>query len=425
MRVDDLVGKGLTPFFSIIVPASGAKSQAAPATVPLINNDDIKNKIYSLKVEEKEGQGMTVMLSIMDDTGRINKKYSYGVKTQVTWGLRQSAGLSIDSLIRPKIAAVKEIKGSMIRGPVDCHMMNYSVAGQDGIAIASLTFRAGNQAGFTPQTRIFTGMTAGYAISLVALDLGFIPEIAFPDSGEVLTQRNALRQNNESSMSFLRRMAFKYNCKLTFQTDPPKMYFIAWERDKEINYPESRGLEGVVHKLDYGSINSTIMSFSIDMNSGPNNGSTISIVTGPDGTSQATFSPSPTESTEIWEIDQDKIKAALKARKFKDQAALVAEIQSAGFQDLDKLKKLYFTKRTTTTAPEGSGYTCKAKIIPNPLMQVGDRVFLGSEASLIPPQFKSRFKNATTPDDRTLWRITSITQTIDASNYAFEIEMAR
>lgn len=425
MKIKDLIANGLTPYFSITVPASGAKSQAAPPAIPLINNSDIKGKIYSLKIEEKEGQPPSINLSVLDDTGRINKKYSYGVKADVEWGLKKSTGLTIDNLIKPRPPTIQEIRGNFKRGPLRCYMMNYSVSGQDGIAIASLTMRAGNQAGYTPKTRSFVGMTPRSAIALVSLELGFTPTILFEGMNEPLTIRNAIRQSDEGGMAFIRRMAFKYNCKLVTQSDPAKLYFVGWDRDKEIEYAEERGLTGVAHVLDYGSVDSTIMSFSIDQNSGANNGSTISIVTGPDGQSHASFSPSPQESTEIWELDQGKIKAALSKGGFKDKAALVAEIQSAGFQDLDRLKKLYFTKRVATTAPEGNGYTCKAKIVPNPDMQVGDRVFLGSQASLIPPQFKSRFKSGITPDPKTLWRITSMTQTIDASNYSFEIEMAR
>lgn len=435
MKILDLVGKGLTPYFKLTVPAA-VTSQAAPPAIPLISNDDIISKVYSFKVEEKEGQPAMVNLSVIDDTGRLNKKYSYGVKIEAEWGLKQNSSSFVTRYTSPKSKSLDEITGQYRRGPVLCHLSNYSVSGSDGIAVATLTMRMGLQAGYSAKTRNFVGNTPRLVITQLAAELGFFPVIKFDGADTLLTPRSTLRQSNETSFAFLRKLAFKYNCKMVVQSDPSILYFVSWDRNREIDYADARGLSGQVHVLDYGSQESTIISFSIDMQSGSNSGSTISIVTGADGQSHASFSPSSTESTEIWELDPDKIKAALKSKSIKDQAALVAEIQSAGFQDLDRLKKLYFTKRVATTAPEGNGYTAKAKIIPNPDMQVGDMVFLGSKASLIPPQFKSRYKKESVfangipivfgeADPKTLWRITSITQTIDGSNYSFEIEMAR
>lgn len=317
-------------------------------------------------------------------------------------------------------------------------MMNYSVSGSDGIAVASLVMRGGLQGGYAQRSRLFTGVSMTYVIQLLAQEMGFSTIINFPEMSDQLTARGAVRQSNETNFAFLRRMSFKFNCKFVAQTDPMTIFFVAWERDPELNYIEIRDQTGTatnssVWALDYGSSESTIISFSIDQNSGPNNGSTISLVT-VDGQTHASFSPSPEESTTIWELDSGKIKAAIKNKSLKDQLALVGEVESAGFKDLDRLKLLYFRKRTATTAPEGGGYTAKLKIVPNPDMQVGDRIFLGSKASLIPPQFKSRFSSDPvlgpipkpgTPNPRTLWRITSISQGIDASDYSFEIEAAR
>ena len=434
MKIKELIGRGMTPYFKVTVPDNTMKNQKAAPAIPLISNSDIRNKVYSLKIEEKEGCPPTINLTLLDDTGRINKKYSHGVKCNVEWGLKQGSLDVFQRLSKPSSKAISEIRGNYRRGPVLCHMMNYSVSGSDGIAVASLSMRGGLQGGYAPRTRLFSGVTMSYAIKLLAVEMGMQAVINFPGMDDALTNRSALRQSNETNFSFLRRMSFKFNCKFVTQTDPMTLYFVAWDRDQEINYAENRGFTGNVWALDYGSSERTIMSFSIDQNSGANNGSTISIVTAADGTSHASFSPSAEESTTIWELDSGKIKAALKARKFSDQMALIGEIESAGYDDLDRLKKLYFTKRTATTAPEGGGYTAKMKIVPNPDMQVGDRIFLGSKSSLIPPQFKSRFSTEPifspvpkpgVPNLRTLWRITSIEQSIDASDYTFEIEAAR
>lgn len=431
MKIRDLVGRGLTPYFKIFVPKPTAKNQKAPPAIPLISSADIRNKIYSLKVEDKEGCPPMVTLTLMDDTGRFNKRFSHGIKFSVEWGLKQGSAEIFSRLTKPQSKTVSEIRGTYRRGPMPCSVINYSVSGADGIAMSSLTLRAGDRAGYTRRTRRFES-SPKTIIQTLAQELGFSSVVDFPEMGTILTGRNSIMQNNESNYSFLRRLSYKFNCKFVTQSDPMTLYFVAWARDPEIDYAEAReGVSGKVWLLDYGSAESTIISFSIEANSGSTNGSTISLVE-VDGQTHASFSPSPTESTTIWELDTEKIK---KAAGGPDGAALLGEVLAAGSEDLDRLKLLYFKKKTSTTAPEtGGGYTAKMKIVPNPDMQAGDRIFLGSKASLIPPQFKSRFKTEPVfspiakpgiPDPKTLWRITSISQAIDSSNYSFDIEAAR
>jgi len=433
MKIAELTGKGVTPFFSITVPPPNATSKTSPATNKLFDDSDLQGKINSFQVEEAEGSPATMTLSLLDDTGRVNKKYTYGFNVIAEWGLKQNRQSFLPSFLTK--ADPKAIKGDF-RRQVKGHFLNYSPAGADGIVISSISMRAADVGGYNKVRKLYQTGTPFDIIKLTASAMGLKSLIDFEGMHTQITKKTFVVQNYESNWAFLRRLAFKYECKLVMQGDT--VFFVSWGKQYDAKYAVIRGAEGVFHKLDYGTQDGGIISFSFDANSNSTNGSTISIVTGPDGTSQTAFSPSPTENVEIWELDPNKIKAALKKGTIKDKMKLLAEVESAGFQDLDRLKKLYFTPRKTTTAPEGYGFTGKLKILPNPNIIVGDYCFIGSPNSLIPPQFKSREKSGAVgfaasvlapkpvePDNRTLWRVTKCKTVIDASNYTMDLEVSR
>lgn len=432
MKIDELTGRGVTPFFSITVPAPSSPKSATP-TNKLFNDSDLQTKVSSFSVEEAENSPPSVVLSLMDDTGRINKQYTYGFNVAIEWGLKQSAYNFLPSFLKRSDKNV--IRGDY-RRRINAHFLNYSPSGADGIVISSISMRGSVIGGFNQVRKVFQKEKPVDVIADAIQQMQMKAVIDFPSMNIPLTKKNFLVQNYESYWAFLRRMAYKYECKLVMQGDT--VFFVAWEKQHDISYAEIRGAEGVYHKLDYGTMDGGIISFSFDANSNSTNGSTISIVTGPDGKSQTAFSPSPVENVQIWELDPKKIQAALRRGSIRDKTKLLAEIESAGIDDLDRLKELYFSPRKTTTAPEGYGYTGKLKILPNPNIIVGDFIFIGSERSLIPPQFKSRNKpNAVgfTPsildakkpeiEDRTLWRVTKSKTMINASEYSMEIEVAR
>ena len=433
MKINELTGRGVTPFFSITVPPPTAKTKSATPTDKLFDDSDLQSKVSSFTVEEAENSPPSVTLTLLDDTGRINKKYTYGFNVEIEWGLKQNTQSFIPSFLeRPDPNAIK----GDYRRKIRAHFLNYSPSGADGIVLSSITMRGAQIGGYNQVRKVFQKEKPRDVIAAAIAQMKMNAVIDFPGMGIPLNKKNFIVQNYESYWAFLRRMAFKYECKLVMQGDT--VFFVSWEKQYDVTYAEIRGAEGVYHKLDYGTIDGGIISFSFDANSNSTNGSTISIVTGPDGKSQTAFSPSPTENVEIWELDSDKIKAALRKGTIKDKMKLLAEVESAGFEDLDRFKELYFTPRKTTTAPEGYGYTGKLKILPNPNIVVGDYLFIGSERSLIPPQFKSREKSATvgfaasvlTPkppevEKRTLWRITKAKTVIDAGAYEMDLEVAR
>ena len=441
MRVEDLVGRGLTPYFSITVPAPTANKTTDKPSQPLFSSDEMQSKTMALKVSEAEGQPTMVDLTVLDDTGRLNKRYTYGFAVNVEWGIKQSKNNLLNSLMKRQTAKLNEIKGMRKRGPLACHFVNYAPSLADGLVRSTISMRAGAFGGYIQQRKVYSKETPAQIIKAMAAELKYDTVIDFPDMDVPLQKESAIAQNNETRWQFLRRLAFRFNCKLVMQSDPSIIYFISWAKQYDINYAAARGISApgeatLIHYLDYGTEDGRIISGSFEQNMNSPNGSTVVFVTGPDGKTHANFQSSPTESVTVWEINSENIKKALSKGSIKDKGALLKDILATPIEDIDKfIKAGYITPRQTTTAPEGFGYTGKLKIIPNPDMQVGDMVFIGSKASIIPGQFKTRYKSvpgfisgALTPpiiDKGTLWRITSISQVIDASNYTFDIEVAR
>lgn len=448
MKVSDLVGRGLTPYFKLTVPAplGPLQSVTTKPNTTLFSSDEIQSKTSSLKITEKEGSPTMIDLTVLDDTGRLNKRYTYGLQVNVEWGLKQSKNNLLQSLMKKETAKLNEIKGMRKRGPIPCHFMNYAPSLGDGIIRSVITMRAGRFGGYIEKRKVYSNETPAQIIKEQAEALKHDVVIDFPEMDTPLTSESAIAQNYETRWQFLRRLSFRFNCKLVMQSDPPTIYFVAWQKQWDINYASARGIstsllggagsENLVHYLDYGTDDGRIISGSFEQNMNSPNGSTVVMVTGPDGVTHANFQASKTEEVTVWEVNSENIKKALSKGNFKDKTALMSEVLSTPVEDLQKfIDKGYITPRKTTTAPEGSGYTGKFKIVPNPDMQVGDYIFIGSNASLIPGQFKSRYKkkpgfiegalSAPIIEKRTLWRITAINQTIDATNYSFEIEVAR
>jgi hypothetical protein len=123
----------------------------------------------------------------------------------------------------------------------------------------------------------------------------------------------------------------------------------------------------------------------------------------------------------VYELNEEAIKRELRGRGAEARAALLRRILESKFADFEsQFIQQFFTRRKQGTAPEGYGYTGSWNVVPNPLYQAGDLMFLGpkrSVDSLIPDQFRTRQSALRV----TLWRLTEVTSVIDASGYKMTV----
>jgi len=270
MKIEELIGHGVTPFFEITVPPPKAKNQNVQPSVPLISNADIQGKIFSLKVTDKEGSPSMVDLTLLDDSGRINKKYSYGFQVQIEWGLKQSGNNVISSFL-DSIKNKNVIKGTRKRGPMLCHFLNYAPSGADGIVQSTISMRAGVVGGYNQVRKTYYKETPNQIIHDIAtkFNLGGGKYKAFVDFDEMdipLTKKTAITQGYESNWAFLRKLSYQFQCKLFMQSDPAIIYFIGWPKQYDVKSPLNRNLTGLYHQLDYGTVNGGLANdLSVDL----------------------------------------------------------------------------------------------------------------------------------------------------------------
>jgi hypothetical protein len=407
--ISQITGQNIVPYFIV----SGLNTLGSGFT-----EQDWMTRIKSFKVTEKEREFLTGELDVVDDTGLVNKLFRYGFPVDLEWGLKKVP--TITQLFSD------EIDGSYRRF-AKCSVVNAPYTMAEGIGTLAVTFRLARGGVSLPRIATYRSGTVEQVIRQVAARIQADVYINFAQSSEALSNKNFIVQNNITDIAFLRFLAFKYNIKIAYQTsnkDTTKIaliYFVDWDAQDGQNYAENRGLKGVFHYFDYGTAESNIIGGSIDGNAFSPNGSSLVPITTPDGKIQVQFKPSPTESTETWELNPDAVRAELQKRGLSDQTALMQEILSAGEAEfLNKLRKQYFKKIIQTTAPEGYGFTAKLNVVFNPNYQIGDLVVLGSESSPIPPQYKTRKGN-----NRTLWRITELESKIDGGGYSMSVGLGR
>ncbi|TGL39625.1 hypothetical protein EHQ53_13975 [Leptospira langatensis] len=407
--ISQITGADIVPYFKV----SGLTSGGTP-----FKESDWMTRIQSFKVSEKEREALVGELEVVDDTGLVNKLFRYGFPVDLEWGIKNVPTLT--DLFS------NEIDGSYKRF-AKCSVVNTSYNMSEGIGRLTVSFRLLRGTTSLPRIATYKSGTVEQVIRQAANRIQADVFIDFEKSSEALSNKNYLVQNNITDIAFLRYIAFKYNIKIAYQTsnkDSTKLaivYFVDWDKQDGQNYAENRGLKGVMHYFDYATAEANIIGGNIDGNAFSPNGSSLVPITTPDGKIQVQFKPSATESTETWELNPDAVRAELQKRGLSDQTALMQEILSAGEQEfLDKLRQQYFKKVIQTTAPEGYGFTAKLDVVFNPNFQIGDLVFMGSEKSPIPPQFKSKKGN-----NRTLWRITELESKISGGGYSMSVGLGR
>lgn len=408
--VSEIVGSGIVPYFKF----SHNNLDFTDA--------DLNERVMSFNISEKEREFLTGSITVIDDMGIANKILSRNQPITVEWGLKKIPIFTTNF--------IQEIHGNYQRGPITCMITSSTASLKDGQCYFNASFRIGSADGAKNKQRVFNSGTVRQVITQLATEMQASVYIDFNQADFFLTDKYKLFQNQESNLKFLYDLAAKYNVKMYVQEDPKtiatimKIFIVDYNRQVLVNNAQQRGFTGLYHYLDYATKEANIIDAELSSNNNTIGGSSISYQRTPTGQLQAVVTASDTETVEVWELSPAKIRAALVGKPFAEQAKLTQEIVSSSsifdFTKTDGYRQKYFIKKTTTTAPEGPGLNVNATLVPNPNYNIGDLVFFGSPASPIPPQFKSRDGNL-----KTLFRFTSIDQTIDSGGYSMKAELSR
>lgn len=382
--------------------------------------------IQSFSISEKQNEVATGSIGIVDNTGAYDTLIKVSVLFDIKWGFRipPTPMFSFGS---------SEINGIYERRML-MQMASKSISCSDGLVNYNFQLKGGQ----LPQNKnkVYSFGTVRESIIDTCKSMGFRPDqviIDFPDSSKKLSASNQLSKVNTTDLGFLTKtVAVKYNLAIfiisTNLIGDSKIYIISQDLVDTYNLAKERNLKGEYHFFEFGTDNGNCLSIDFDCN---NNGGQAfgdgSQVIVDDKGNVMVSEVNPNGKTIIYKLNQVQIDLAMKkAGSFTEKSQLVASILNSDFEtDWKRLRdeEHYFIKTEQALQDvSGSGWTAKAKVIPNPLYQLGDKVVIAPDTknTYIPPYFKS--KKVGNKYSGT-WQITGINQTIDSDGYSMDLEL--
>jgi hypothetical protein len=383
-----------------------------------------------ISITEKEREAPTASITLIDNTGTFDVLLNrYSSLFLVEYGLRIKPNPFIN--ISPL-----EVNGELKRVMI-FSLINKSVSCSDGLVTYSFGLKGTSEGQNKDKT--YTSGTIKNAILETCKDMGIEEKniiIDFPEMETRLSNRNQLTRVGKTNIRFIYEIASKYNVLVyynsNFERNPLKIYIISFGNILKYDLPRERGLEGNYHYFDYGSSESNCISIDFDCNNGAGQtfGSGSQVTVDPkSGAVRVEELSTGTDQVTTYVLNTEKIKSEVRGQPVGAAARRVAQIISSDFDtDWESLKREYFIKKNTSTVSSstGQGYTAKCDVVPNPMYQIGDTVFLSPEPeySLIPPTFQSKEpENGGSP--KGLWRISAIEQTISSDGYDMNVEISR
>jgi hypothetical protein len=224
-----------------------------------------------------------------------------------------------------------------------------------------------------------------------------------------------LRQDYESNMRFLQRMAIEWRAlfKIGFsKSGQPVGMFIDPDKIGEtalFNELITGGI-GDTHRLEWRSGAKNVLSYTWKHNIGESGAGDNVRITLVNGNYTFIRSVAKDEKVTDWVFDPKLLRDdfARQGKSIPAQAALLNTIIQA--KDFEEVKK-YFRPYTSSTAPQGAGYTVNVKTMGNVLFCPPNRVTFGDG-------FPGRLKQY----NRTFY-MRKVTHTIDQTGYKCDCEI--
>lgn len=406
----NLVGGGIVPYFKI----TGKKGKNSTFE---ITEADLGKKCTKFSISEKEREILTGSIQLTDVGGLYTQFFSTGSRVAVEWGLLKTTGFIVNSF-------QDEVTGELRRGEIECFVTNSPVSVEGGVQLLTVQFKQGIP-GLAPKVRTFSSGTVKQMLEKVLTEEQIQPHVSFLRMNDPVLPLNPISQNNESNISFLYRMAGKFNVKMIFQESGGKRtcFMTDWLDEGKLNYAAVRGLSGDFHYINNGALDANTIKIEFNPNFGGQGGG-VSTQTGPNGQPQIVIIPTDTNDPNTYVLNPSLIDKAMRGKPLAEKNALMKAIMNAGIDEVPKFRKLYFDAQPRSNTASGLGWTAKSDVVPNPLYQIGDMFFFGndgSKESLIPGKYQSqKGKKAT------LWRTTAIDQSMEGQNaYNMTMEFAR
>jgi len=381
-----------------------------------ISRDDV----ISFNIVEEMGKMLSGSISFYDPDFLISKKLRVGIPLKIKWGYRVP-DIGIKSLF---ISNPDEVQGAFEREGIYAIVQSPSgTLGSDGSVIFNCNFYGSYYLGGGRANKVFRVGNKTTVIKEVFRKLNIEEEnieVDFARGSEVITKDTQVIQN-ESNFRFLLKMSREWNAlfRIGF-TEEGDLYglFIDYQKleKSKFNLKTTSAISGNTITLNYRGttdekdINPNVSSATWQNHAGDSGYGDNVQITLIHGKPVFTRFVTQGESVTAWRLNPEAIEKELRKQKnFSSRLQLMKTWLSA--DDFEDVKR-FFIKVTDTTAPQGLGYSMKAKMIGNPMVTTPMKVRFGSG---FPPFFLR--------EDISFY-VNKVTHNIDSSGYTMDVEIA-
>jgi len=386
-------------------------------------NVNISEDVINFSVTEEIHRMTKGSLTLRDPYGIYSRHLKNGKTFSLNWGYKNESISTISSLQKNPL----EITGNSIRTALRGYIQSPGGSGgQNGVLTYNCNFYGAEMKSNLHDTEWYRTGTKETAVASALLKLGVsVPFISFVQGKEVLTESNAVMQN-ETTFKFLNRLAFEWRCIFRLGWSLTGALVGLFVDNNQIDGSSSLafqklvtgGTAGSSKLFEYG-VNSTypnVMNYTWKHNigdSGLGDGNRIEIINGKSIITNYTVED---QNVTISRLDEALLKEYI--RTHPDQKELTRDvILASSFTSKigDTTVGAFFDKIATVTAPQGLGYSCNIKTIGDPLFTCPMKANFGNG---FPDFYKNDFGGLNK------FFIKKVAHNIDSNGYKCNLEIA-
>lgn len=344
---------------------------------------DISKYVTSFEVTEEIGRMVHGSISLLEtDHDLFGKFLGMGKKVTIKWGYKnldisgQSAYTQLKNpteIFAPGLA--QRYAKAIIKEP--------SGGGdQRGIKTYNCNFVSYDTFGW--KSKIYSVGTKMTVVLQVLTEMQiFIPIVKFKKGTDIVFGDTAIRQDNVSNFRFLNNLASEWRCifRIAYnKAGMPVALFCDYDDDNSINlfFTSTMGAIGNSIFMEYKFGKANVKSFTWNHSESANGSGDNVKINLVNGQPQIIRTVATAETVLAYKLDVDKIKnefvvvASNPSSVMKHANAL---LQNQTMEEL--IAKKYFIPYTSSTAPQGIGFSVNVEAIGNPLCTAPARIKFG------------------------------------------------
>jgi hypothetical protein len=381
---------------------------------------DVSKYVTSFEVTEEIGRMMHGSISLLEtDHDLFGKVLGMGKKINVKWGYK-NLDLSGQTAYT-KMNNTREVFGKGIAQRYAKAIIKEPSGGGDqrGIKMYNCNFVSYDMFGWKSKIFDAPGLTKMVVIQQVLLDMQItLSFIKFTRGKEMVYGDTAIRQDNSSNFRFLNQMATEWRCLFRIgynQAGIAVALFCDYDDDNSIKQFFTSTIGGIGDSilLEYKFGKANVKSYSWSHSESANGTGDNVRMNLVNGQPQIIRTVATSETVTAYKLDVDKIKNEFAAVASNPSSVMKHASDLMQNQTMEELvAKKYFIPYTSSTAPQGIGFSINVDCIGNPLCTAPARIKFGEG-------FPGILKNK----KGLIFYVQSVTHKIDSSGYNMSLKI--